>query len=190
MRKQLLFLALVMITALALLSACGESEANQPVQQEGDSVTMEQLWQIEDPKDFVIALSDYIAQKCQYGEDMSALSDPERVFYITQSLEMEVNNGGFSQFFYNSSGDFSGELVAAFTAIGAEKTAAICQQALSAFPQALPADRDARMDMLEKWESDELDEALEECDNAFYEYQEDLNALNYRYVFNHKASFT
>ena len=151
---------------------------------------MNQIWAIEDTNDFVIALSDHIAQKCQYGEDMSALSAPERVFYITQSLEMEVNNGGFSQFFYNTSGDFSGELAAAFTAIGAHHTAAICQQAISAFGQEFPTDRDVRMDMLDACESDALDEVLEKCDNAFYEYKDDLNTLNYAYVLNHKASFT
>lgn len=151
---------------------------------------MEQIWKIEDPNDFMIALSDHLAQKCQYGEDMSALSAPERVIFITQSLEMEVNNGGFSQFFYNSSGDLSDEVVPAFTAIGAEKTAAICQQAISAFGQELPADREARIAMLDECESEALDEALEECDNAFYEYQDDLNTLNYTYVLKHKESFT
>lgn len=190
MKKQQIFFAFIMALALFLLSACGKQEEAPSTQSQGGSSAMEQIWKIDDPNDLMIALSDHVAEKCQYGEDMSALSAPERTFFITQSLEMEVNNGGFSQFFYNTGGNFSGEVVAAFNAIGAEKTAAICQQAIFAFGQELPADREARLALLDACESDELDEALEECDNAFYEYQDDLTTLNYTYVLKHKASFT
>ena len=85
---------------------------------------MEHIWALTDTNDFVVAMTEYLDNKTKYGEDMSVLSKEERIFYITQTLEMEVNNGGFSQFFYNSSGDFSNELVGAFTAIGANATAA------------------------------------------------------------------
>ena len=110
---------------------------------------MQHIWKITDTNDFVIALFEHIEEKCQYGDDMSVLSNSERIFYITQVLEMEVNNGGFSQFFYNSSGDFSNELVNAFTAICAPKTAQICKRALLAFGQDIPVDRDERQEMLD-----------------------------------------
>ena len=103
---------------------------------------MEHIWNLTDTNDFVVAMTEHLDNKTQYGEDMSALSEAERIFYITQTLEMEVNNGGFSQFFYNSSGNFSNELVGAFTAIGANATAAICQKAISAFGRDIPVDRD------------------------------------------------
>lgn len=48
------------------------------------------------------------------GNNIEKLNEHERVFFITQTLEHEVNNGGFSQSFCNSSGDFSNELVDAF----------------------------------------------------------------------------
>lgn len=152
-------------------------------------MTLAEIWTIPDANDLIIALNDYVAEKCEYGDRMDVLSAPERVFYIAQSLEMEVNNGGFSQFFYNSSGDFSGELVAALTEIGALKTAEICKKALAAYGRELPADRDERCDLLDELESDEIDELLEECDNAFYDYEDDLNALNHAYVLKHKSAF-
>ena len=105
---------------------------------------MEHIWNLTDTNDFVVAMTEHLDNKTQYGEDMSALSEAERIFYITQTLEMEVNSGGFSQFFYNSSGNFSNELVGAFTAIGANATAAICQKAISAFGRDIPVDRDER----------------------------------------------
>lgn len=150
-------------------------------------MNIEDIWKIEDINDFIIALNDYISNKCQYGDDVSVLSEPERIFFITQSLEMEINNGGFLQFFYNSSGDFSSELVYAFTTIEANKTVEICKKALAAFGREIPNDRTKRREMLDEMESDEIDELLESCDNAFYEY--DLDSFNYAYILKNKASF-
>lgn len=151
---------------------------------------MEHIWKLNDANDFVIAMTEHLVKKTNYGDDMSLLSDAERIFYITQTLEMEVNNGGFSQFFYNSSGDFSNELVSAFTAIGADVTAAICQKAIAVFGCEIPVDRSEREEMLDNLEGEEIDEILEECDDAFYDYEDNLNELNYRFVMKHKESFT
>ena len=150
---------------------------------------MEHIWNLTDTNDFVVAMTEHLDNKTQYGEDMSALSEAERIFYITQTLEMEVNNGGFSQFFYNSSGNFSNELVGAFTAIGANATAAICQKAISAFGRDIPVDRDEREEMLDELESDEFNEILEECDKAFCDYEDNLNVLNYNFVMKNKEFF-
>jgi hypothetical protein len=151
---------------------------------------MEHIWNLTDTNDFVVAMTEYLGNKTQYGEDMSALSEAERIFYITQTLEMEVNNGGFSQFFYNSSGNFSNELVGAFTKIGANATASICQKAISAFGRDIPVDEDAREEMLDELEGDEFDAILEECDCAFFDYKDNLDELNYNFVMKNKLEFT
>lgn len=117
---------------------------------------------------------------------MDALNPHERIIYITQTLEQEVNNGGFSQFFYNSTGDFANELADAFIAIGADKTAAICQKALSAFRGAVPTNRAQRQTLLDRMHCDKL---WDKCDNAFYEYEDDLESLNRAYILNHPDSF-
>lgn len=151
---------------------------------------LKKIWNMEDVNERIMALSEHVAEKCQFGIKMEKLSPPERVFFITQNVEIEVNNGGFSQFFYNSSGDFVGEMVGAFQEIGAEKTAVICQRALDAIGQPLPQNRAERIELIEAIETDALMEALNACDDAFYEYQEDLNALNDAYVQKNKADFT
>lgn len=150
---------------------------------------LEEIWKIENIEDFIIAMNDHIGEKCQYGDKISVLNEYERVFFVTQQLEMEVNNGGFSQFFYNSSGDFSHELVHAFTEIGANKTAAICKKALGAFPQTFPVNRYERQEMLDEIESDEIEEIFDECDDEFYEYEDDLTTLNYEYIRKNKQFF-
>ena len=80
---------------------------------------------------------------------------------------MEVNNGGFSQYFFNSSGDFSNELVVAFITIGANATAAICQKAIAAFGRDIPDDRYERQEMLDELESNKIDEILEEAPTKY-----------------------
>ena len=134
----------------------------------------------------VMQMWDTICEKCQYGDHIENLNEHERVFFVTQVLAQEVNNGGFSQFFYNSSGDFSNELVEAFTRIGAYKTADICQQALSVFPGPVPVDRDEREELFDHLDCDPF---LDECDDAFYEYVDDLEGLNYAYIMAHLESF-
>lgn len=195
-----IIIPLVLAIALILcLAGCGKKRGKEAPQATDDfpatkdtqeNAGLEHIWSITDKSDFVIAMSEYITKKAQYGKNVAALNEVERVFYITQILEMEVNNGGFSQFFFNSSGYFSNELVSAFTAIGANKTAAICQKAIDAFGRDIPADWDARNEMLDELESDEIDGILEECDSAFFAYEEDLNALNYSFVMNNKEQFT
>ena len=34
-----------------------------------------------------------------------------------------------------------------------------------------------------------VDEILEECDNAFFDYEDDLNELNYNFVMKNKEAF-
>ena len=186
------FIFVLIFVLMFCLVGCSKNHLtdNPTINNTQGGTSMEHIWELTDTNDFVIAMEEHLNKKTQYGDDMSVLSDAERIFYITQTLEMEVNNGGFSQFFYNSSGDFSNELVGAFTAIGANTTASICQKAIDAFGRDIPVDRDERQEMLDELESDELDEILEECDDAFFAYEDDLNELNYNFVVKNKEQFS
>ena len=63
---------------------------------------------------------------------MRSLTDEERVVLAVEALEREVNNGGYDQFFVNSSREFAPTVVAALQRIGCKKTAAITQRAITA----------------------------------------------------------
>lgn len=149
------------------------------------------IWETEEPNELVMGVLEQLEEKCDYGENIDALNEQERIFYITQTLEAEVNNGGFSQFFYNSSGDFSNEVVNAFETILAYHTAGICQKAIYAFGCEIPVDRDEREELLDKIEenNERFCEILEECDDAFYDYKDDLEKLNYEYLLRYKEFF-
>ncbi len=153
-------------------------------------MSIDEILKTDDVNDFIPALADHVEQKCGYDGNMDALSDPERIFLIALTCEIEVNNGGFAQYFYNSSGNFAGELENAFWEIGAVKLAEICRTALDAFGAELPSDVEERRELLAKLKSDEIDNVLDECDNAFYRYEEDLNSLIYAYVLKNKADFS
>ena len=104
-----------------------------------------------------------------------------------------MNNGGFSQFFFNSSGIFANELVDAFQKIGADKMAEICKKAVSIYGDEVPADREKREELLSS-DNEEQDEkiaaVLTECDDAFYACEEDLNELCYQFIIDHKMLFS
>lgn len=145
---------------------------------------------MEDHTEFVQELSLHLMEKCAYGDSISALSGPERVVYVTQMLELEVNNGGFSQYFFNSSGNEANELVDAYIQLGAPKTAAICQRAIDAYGHPIPTDWEERRDMLEQYETDDVCTILDECDTAFFAYEENLLELTYDYVMEHRSDFS
>ena len=147
------------------------------------------LWEETDGNRFVTALSARVAEKCAYGDDLAALSPVERVFYLTQTCEEEVNNGGFDQLFYNAGFDLR-ELPEAFRAIGAPRTGDICARALAALGGEVPEDLEARREVLASREGAELTETLRACDEAFLRYEEDLEARNAAYVRAHREDFT
>ena len=70
--------------------------------QPGKEPEFSAIWEEPDENHFVTELSARVAEKCAYGDDFSALSPAERVFYLAQLCEEEVNNGGFDQLFFNA----------------------------------------------------------------------------------------
>ncbi len=156
--------------------------------EEKKSQRINEIWEISEPSDFIIELSLYLAEKCDYGNQIEKLNKAQKVLYVTYELEAEVNNGGFSQYFYNSSGNLSNELVPSFKAIGAERTAEICQKAVSVFGDSVPVDRNEREECYDKM-GDDVSELLSECDHEFYEYEDDIMELQYKFVMENQDSF-
>ena len=157
-----------------------------------ETKSIDEIWKIEEKENFVVEMDKYIAEKCEYGDSMETLNAEQRILYITQALEMEVNNGGFAQFFFNSDGCFGNEIVSSFEKIGAMKTAEICKKAISIYGDKVPTDRDEREDVLtpdDEKEEERIEAILNECDDAFFEYEDDLVELNYQFIINHKESF-
>jgi hypothetical protein len=76
----------------------------------------------------VLAIEAALEAKAERG----ALSDAERVVLAVEALEREVNNGGYDQFFLNSSKAYAADIEAALRAIGCPQQSDIAKRALAA----------------------------------------------------------
>jgi hypothetical protein len=130
---------------------------------------------------YLFTLVDEIQSK-EGTHGYAALTPAEQVFFCVWTLEAEVNNGGFSQFYYNSSGDIAVDVPGALRAIGADQTASIVDRANALFgPDGPSADSDARQERLEDLEESAEDD-FEALDQAFLEYRDNLSELLANYM--------
>jgi len=136
----------------------------------------------------LIALSE--SDKTSFGnEDFVAQSVPQQVFSAIWAVESEVNNGGFSQYFANSSCETAGFVVQALNMIDAPRTAEICKRAIAvAFPDGLPADPEAISSAASDFPS-ETEQKLDALDREFYQYPHDLTELLFAFVSKHPEEF-
>jgi hypothetical protein len=145
--------------------------------------------EMESDEDLAREVGYYVLRKmerCAFDD----LSPPERVIACLTEIEMEVNNGGFDQYYWNSPGDHAGEAVAALVELGAVHTASLLVEANAAFgPGGPDPDRErrwAQMKALGKSPS----EKWGELDGAFYEYQDNLSQLAARYIRAKRGQFS
>ncbi|AUC17135.1 hypothetical protein BTO06_15800 [Tenacibaculum sp. SZ-18] len=131
----------------------------------------------------------YLNKKCEYGEKVDRLNESQKVLLIVENLEREINNGGFHQFYWNSSGEYANETIDALIKIGANETAEIVKKANSEFKnEIVPKDRAERHNELELIE-EKAKENWNKCDSEFYEYQDNLIELLIAFVIKNKPDF-
>jgi hypothetical protein len=136
----------------------------------------------------LIALSE--SKQTGFGkQEFAEQSFPQKVFSAIWALESEVNDGGFSQYFLNSSAESASFVVQALETIGAPKTASICRRAIAtAFPTGLPTTveviRSGAADF-----PDEIPEKLETLDQEVFAYPHNLTDLLFAYVSSHPEEF-
>lgn len=116
-------------------------------------------------------------------ESFNNLSVPSQVAFCLYQLEAEVNNGGFHQYFSNSSGRFTIQTLDALSKIEANKTESILKLAIGvSYPRGFPSDPE--MHNSELADSDEVFDQLEALDSAFYAYEDPLADMVNRYLRN------
>jgi len=102
--------------------------------------------------------------------------DSRTVVDLVLEFEDEVNNGGFHQFFNNSSGDNTAETVLALEEIGASVMADILKRAASRFPNGFPPKlRNERLATL--WNNFPQTNEFRDLDTEFFAYPDDLSGL-------------
>jgi hypothetical protein len=138
--------------------------------------------------ELLIGLSE--SETAKFGkEDFALQSVPQKVFSSVWAVESEVNNGGFSQYFLNSSAETAAFVADALDTIGAPKTADICRRAIDcSFSGRLPATAEEISSLAAEF-SENIRAQLETLDAEFFTYPHDLTELLYAYVSRHPEEF-
>ncbi|MBL8872741.1 MAG: DUF4375 domain-containing protein [Planctomycetaceae bacterium] len=123
----------------------------------------------------VVAIEAILIDK---DESAAELTESELNFLAIEALEREVNNGGFSQLFANESRRFVPLLNSALETIGASRTRALVERAISALrlDHSLLGSEPMRYleSMYESMEDPAIQDQLGELDAEYYELGEDL----------------
>ena len=143
----------------------------------------EKALQLETETDIVLRTGDIIWKKTEKSDDnFSNLTEAEKVFIYVDMLEGQINNGGFDQFFFNSSGDYTHEILAAYEKIKAHKTAYLIEMAIKAFPVSpVPKDTEVRREIMQNLD-ERISNVWDDLDNKFYEYEENIAGLLIDYI--------
>ena len=130
------------------------------------------------------------SDRTKFGkEEFSLQSFPQKVFSAIWAAESEINNGGFNQYFQNSSCETAPFIVEALEAVGAPRTAAICRRAIAvAFPDDLPSSSESISSIAAEFTND-VTQQLEALDTEFYQYPHDLTDLLFAFVSRYPAEF-
>jgi hypothetical protein len=125
-------------------------------------------------------------ERCAFGD----LSHAERVIACLTELEMEVNNGGFDQYYWNSPGDHAHNAVAALRELGAQHTAGLLAEANAVFGARGPdPDRERRWTQMDGV-AEEARARWADLDAVFYEYKDKLTRMAATYIRKHRSDFT
>ena len=102
----------------------------------------------------------------QFGKVSSEVGN----LFASHWCQSEVCNGGFDQFFYNSTGVLAPEAAKGFQAIGLCDLAELVRKAMSIFGDPYPRDRGVRCDLLERVAGvgGEGGDQLDQLDHKFY----------------------
>lgn len=115
-----------------------------------------------------------------------------QAIYLIWLLEAEVNNGGYNQFYFNSSGQFYNELPAALKLIGANKFANLTERANKIYETENQKFTKHQDGTIEGFSKSYEDNPLNDLDDEFYElYQnENLQQIQVNYIRQNKNDFT
>lgn len=113
---------------------------------------------------------------------LDSFTDPERYIYVIEGMMREVNNGGFNQFFFNSSGYLAFDLIPALESINSIEAKEIAHRALKIFGEPSSLDRDQRITHLKKITKNFELEPWNKCDDDFYNLSEPIEKLMIDYI--------
>ncbi|MCX7923106.1 MAG: DMP19 family protein [Clostridia bacterium] len=158
-------------------------------------ITIESIDGIKDD-DLEFELFDYIIDEiiCEDYENqyelITNLPDGLKYFYVSWQLEAEVNNGGFNQYFYNTSGEFIDEAIEAFKYFELVKLAEIVTKAAEIAVDEIELHiKTKRIGTLEAFSNSYKFTNLGEADCEFYKYGSDISQARIKKIRSYTNDF-
>jgi hypothetical protein len=145
-------------------------------------ISLEKSYRIDS---LVLAFESALDQKAN-RKGMTHLSETEQIILAVEALEREVNNGGYHQFFINSSKSYAPIVVNALNKISCPKTAEISQQAIDKLGITGPLTVSAIDKVMNKDSDDKLIEILSKFDELYYDSGEPIASQLFEYIKLHK----
>ena len=172
-----------------------ESDIKQKTRKKHKFLTVEILEALPD-EELISAILDYADHQLNGRWDkeyefITSLSPGFQAAYTTFRLQAEVNNGGFSQYFWNSSSQFGLEALEGFRLLGAKEHAEIVEQAIAVAMEQVPAyeklkEREHPIKAYQEW--DKVSN-FDDLDSRFYGIEEDIDKLRDKYIREHPEEF-
>lgn len=120
---------------------------------------------------------------------LASFTRAERFVYAIEGMVREVNNGGWNQFFDNSSGALAFDLVPALQAVGSTKNLSIAERAVRIFGKPASLGEQDRAKHLIKITKDGEKNPWEKLEGEFYQNPEDLEAMIIEFIARNQAEF-
>ncbi|MCG8390001.1 MAG: DMP19 family protein [Cytophagales bacterium] len=124
-------------------------------------------------------------------EHVQELTRGQQAMFSVWWVEAEVNNGGFNQFYFNSSGRYAQVAVDGFELFGATKFADLMRRANQVYKENKERLKKYDDGTLESFSESYKDNPLNALDEEFYALynSEPLNALRVKYIRENPAEF-
>jgi hypothetical protein len=165
----------------------GGARTPQSPQECGSHGRVRQILSLEDAV-AVSELSSHVFFVRMREDALGRLTSAERTFRVVDELLLELNNGGFFQYFMDSAGDHAAETVEALRVIGAARTAALVEEAWGVVGgDGRAPEREARYERMAAL-TEEAKFRLIGLDERFYR-EDDSAALLLPFVRKHQAEF-
>ena len=126
-------------------------------------------------------------QAIQMRDPQAPMTTQERYVLAVEALEREVNNGGYDQFFLNSSHEFVDVIEDALRAIGCPKTADITRDAIVALAVVGPLTGAAVEEVVTSG-NESVAAALGGCDDRYFANTEAIADRLFEWIRENRAS--
>lgn len=116
------------------------------------------------------------------------ISEPRRVVYVVDSLQGDINNGGFDQYYINSAGNGASIAPACLRRVDLESIANLVERGNAEFKELPASRRYLRMEQLEKLGEDTI-EKWDCLSEEFYQSDSDITGQLVRYILMNRDHF-